>query len=76
MKALLQQALDALVKPCGVCGWKTIIPGEPCLMCERNAKMLQPDYVPLTDEQIDEINSRTQDIFDFARAVEWAVRGD
>jgi hypothetical protein len=33
-----QQALEL----CGVCGWKAIIPGEPCLVCERNARMLKP----------------------------------
>ena len=27
-----QQAME----PCDACGWKAIIPGEPCLMCERN----------------------------------------
>lgn len=38
-----QQALE----PCPVCGWKAIVPGEPCLMCERNAKMLVPEPEPL-----------------------------
>lgn len=42
-----QQALE----PCGVCGWKTIIPGEPCLMCERNAKMLQPESEDKNDKK-------------------------
>jgi len=32
-----QQALEL----CEVCGWKAIIPGEPCLVCERNARMLK-----------------------------------
>ena len=37
-----QQALET----CDVCGWKAIVPGEPCLMCERNAKMLEPEQEP------------------------------
>lgn len=27
---------------CPVCCWKTVIPGEPCLMCERNERMCEP----------------------------------
>ena len=38
-----QQALE----PCPVCGWKAIVPGEPCLMCERNARMLAPEPEPV-----------------------------
>lgn len=34
------------MEPCDVCGWKAIIPGEPCLMCEKNAQMLTPEPVP------------------------------
>ncbi len=34
-----QQALEL----CETCGWKAIIPGEPCLVCERNARMLKPE---------------------------------
>lgn len=38
-----QQALEL----CEVCGWKAIVPSEPCLMCERNAKMLAPEPEPV-----------------------------
>jgi len=31
-----QQALEL----CEECGWKAVIPGEQCLVCERNAKLL------------------------------------
>jgi len=31
-----QQSLEL----CETCGWKAVIPGEPCLVCERNAKPL------------------------------------
>lgn len=34
-----QQALE----PCDTCGWKAIVPGEPCLVCARNAKMLEQE---------------------------------
>ena len=37
-----QQALEL----CDKCGWKAIVPGEPCLMCERNARMLAPEPEP------------------------------
>lgn len=33
-----QQALEL----CEVCGWKAVIPGEPCLVCERNEKVAAP----------------------------------
>ena len=37
---------QASLELCPVCCWKTVVPGEPCLMCERNAKMLQPESEP------------------------------
>ena len=40
-----QQALEL----CPVCDWKAIVPGEPRLMCERNAKMLVPKPEPTSD---------------------------
>ena len=38
-----QQSLE----PCDVCGWKAIVPGEPCLMCERHANMCAPEQEPV-----------------------------
>ena len=43
-----QQALE----PCPTCGWKAVIPGEPCLVCERNKKMAQPERKPLSLDEI------------------------
>ena len=40
-----QQALEL----CDKCGWKTVVPGEPCLMCE---KQLQAAVEPVDDDQI------------------------
>ena len=58
MREYGQQCYEQALEPCNVCGWKAIVPGEPCLMCERNAKMLLPEYVPLSDAEIDALGVR------------------
>lgn len=40
-----QEALEL----CDVCGWKAIIPGEPCLMCEGHQRMLSSSKFSLGD---------------------------
>jgi hypothetical protein len=41
-----QQALEL----CHVCGWKTVMPGESCLMCSHNARMLHEDALETAAE--------------------------
>ena len=36
---------------CNVCGWKTLVPGDGCLNCERKAAPVERQ--PLTDGKID-----------------------
>lgn len=57
-----QQALE----PCEACGWKAVIPGEPCFMCTKKQQ-------PLTTEQIKRFKPVSADMDSFragVRAVE------
>jgi len=55
---------------CDQCGWKAVIPGEPCFMCVKQRQ-------PLTAEQINDIERDGEfwddhSPLDFARAIEQA----
>lgn len=76
-----QQAYDQqAMELCNVCGWKAIIPGEPCLVCNMNLDAQQAKQVPMTDNEIAMIAQLTQSAepgndgyilpFTFARAIE------
>ncbi len=50
LEAKLQEAIHApepydqqSLELCEKCGWKAIVPGEPCLMCERHGRMIALD---------------------------------
>jgi hypothetical protein len=68
-----QQALEL----CEVCGWKTLIPTEGCLNCERQPRRR------LTNQEILDIGEKAEAVegqhmlpVTFARAIEAAVWGD
>lgn len=76
-----QQAMEL----CENCGWKAVMPGEPCLLCSKPDPVQAQTPPPLlTDALIDEIFSRAVDDYEagrieyeargFARAIEAAVR--
>lgn len=60
-----QQAMEL----CPACGWKAIIPGEPCFVCNMHIKQ-----EPMTTEQItnawDSVNWTAFGYAPFARAIE------
>ena len=70
---LEQQYDQTALELCDVCGWKTLIPDDGCLNCERNKP-----WIGLTDEEIDYIWGVTkpdyEDLFNFPRAIETKLR--
>jgi hypothetical protein len=62
-----QQALEL----CDKCGWKTLIPGEGCLNCERKP---QREWVGLTDEDVEELRYHTSGGGQHVRLIEAKLR--
>ena len=76
---LEQQYDQTALELCDVCGWKTLIPDEGCLNCERGKPLVGLTNEEIQDlgykaEKFDKSNSEWFDRFGFARAIEAKLR--